>query len=231
MSKAFVKEIFKSVQGEGKYVGARQLFIRFAGCNINCVGCDTNYTVDRYFLCCDKKYENPVTPDNLFNLVVNNFDLNLFHSVSLTGGEPLIYCDFLKLFLQYLKNAGVRTFLETSGLIVDSILELEDYLDIISVDLKLKEVFGVEFNRDGIIKLKDINEKVYFKIVVGENLPLEKIENTIHLIKGIGVEELYIHFIDNKFNYSLLDKILDLCYYHNVMAYFIPQVHKLIGMK
>ncbi|MBN1405468.1 MAG: 7-carboxy-7-deazaguanine synthase QueE, partial [Candidatus Omnitrophica bacterium] len=38
---ANVLEIFSSIQGEGIYVGERQIFIRFAGCNLNCVYCDT----------------------------------------------------------------------------------------------------------------------------------------------------------------------------------------------
>ena len=36
-------EIFSSVQGEGKYVGCRQIFIRSAECNLNCAYCDTNF--------------------------------------------------------------------------------------------------------------------------------------------------------------------------------------------
>ena len=31
-----ISEIFSSVQGEGKYVGCRQLFIRLIGCNMDC---------------------------------------------------------------------------------------------------------------------------------------------------------------------------------------------------
>ncbi|MCL5059022.1 MAG: 7-carboxy-7-deazaguanine synthase QueE, partial [Actinobacteria bacterium] len=39
--KAAVREIFSSVQGEGPYVGTRQIFIRFDGCNLSCRYCDT----------------------------------------------------------------------------------------------------------------------------------------------------------------------------------------------
>ena len=38
---AKVSEIFLSYQGEGPYVGSHQLFVRFYGCNLKCVFCDT----------------------------------------------------------------------------------------------------------------------------------------------------------------------------------------------
>jgi len=38
---ADIAEIFSSIQGEGLYVGRRQIFIRFCGCNLNCRYCDT----------------------------------------------------------------------------------------------------------------------------------------------------------------------------------------------
>ena len=38
-------EIFSSIQGEGKYVGYRQVFIRFSGCNLHCTYCDTKLGV------------------------------------------------------------------------------------------------------------------------------------------------------------------------------------------
>ncbi|HPX77174.1 MAG TPA: 7-carboxy-7-deazaguanine synthase QueE, partial [Methanobacterium sp.] len=36
-----ISEIFSSIQGEGKLVGRRQVFIRFSGCNLTCNYCDT----------------------------------------------------------------------------------------------------------------------------------------------------------------------------------------------
>jgi len=39
--KAAIYEIFESIQGDRILVGVRQLFVRFAGCNLSCCYCDT----------------------------------------------------------------------------------------------------------------------------------------------------------------------------------------------
>ena len=39
-----VHSIFETIQGEGPFAGTPAIFVRLAGCNLQCPGCDTEYT-------------------------------------------------------------------------------------------------------------------------------------------------------------------------------------------
>ncbi|WP_367682381.1 hypothetical protein [Buchnera aphidicola] len=39
-----INEIFETIQGEGYYIGTPSIFIRFQGCPVGCIWCDTKYT-------------------------------------------------------------------------------------------------------------------------------------------------------------------------------------------
>ena len=43
--KVRVREIFASIQGEGPYIGYKQLFIRLCSCNLHCKYCDTEFDI------------------------------------------------------------------------------------------------------------------------------------------------------------------------------------------
>lgn len=138
-----ITEIFCSVQGEGPYVGNRQLFLRFAGCNLNCSYCDTD--VRTYEVC---KYEeepgsgvfqyvrNPLNPEQIAELVDPFMNV---HSLSLTGGEPLLYADFITEL-----NVGLPLYLESNMTLPYMAKKVKDCVSFVSGDVKLTDEFKGE---------------------------------------------------------------------------------------
>lgn len=131
---AKIREIFESIQGEGPYVGEKQLFIRFCGCNLNCNYCDTDFDVEK---------SQDYTPTELFEEITKLDDV---FTVSLTGGEPLVSVAFLTEFLPLLKGAGHFVYLETNGTLPDKLEQVIDYVDVIAADIKLESSTGIKAN-------------------------------------------------------------------------------------
>jgi 7-carboxy-7-deazaguanine synthase len=72
-----VHSVFYTIQGEGPYCGRPAVFIRLAGCNLQCPGCDTDYTSNRRWRAFDALAEDA------FVLMGPRARL-----VVITGGEP-----------------------------------------------------------------------------------------------------------------------------------------------
>lgn len=76
-----IHSIFYTIQGEGPFVGKPAVFIRLAGCNLRCPGCDTDYTTLRSTMTIEQiveevtKHPRPANP--LYSPLV-----------VITGGEP-----------------------------------------------------------------------------------------------------------------------------------------------
>lgn len=100
-----IKEVFRSIQGEGESAGCDAVFVRFAGCNLACSFCDEDHRV-----------KAEVSGLDLLELVENELkDVRSFKGfrVVFTGGEPLLHVD-LQLVHLFLRE-GFRLCLETNG--------------------------------------------------------------------------------------------------------------------
>lgn len=134
-------EIFTSVQGEGRHVGAPMTFVRVAVCPIRCLYCDTpnSYTAAATFAvrgdgAADSE-RNPVTGARAADLVVRSSALPL--PVSLTGGEPLLYPGFVRSLGAALRAGGRRLHLETAALDAEALAACVDEIAHLSADYKL----------------------------------------------------------------------------------------------
>lgn len=96
-----INEIFYSLQGEGKWMGLPNIFIRTTGCNLRCSFCDTKYAYDT-----GKTMNIEEAVKNIKNYPCKN--------VCITGGEPLMQDETLDL-INILIKKGYKICLETNG--------------------------------------------------------------------------------------------------------------------
>jgi len=221
--KAKIAEIFVSVQGEGIYVGEKQLFVRFYGCNLSCKYCDTKLTD---FL----EYE----PQALIE-VLKQFH-EKFHSISFTGGEPLVHLDFLKEFLPLSRQAGLKHYLETNGTLPDALEAIIDHLDIVAMDVKLPSSTGLKHFWEEHKKFLIIasRKEVFIKTVICHSTKEEDLTEVIHLVKAGDASAVLVlqansREDDDEMKQKLF-KLREFCVSQHVTACIIPQIHKIVGL-
>lgn len=102
MSKLYhINEIFYSLQGEGFHTGRAAVFVRFAGCNLRCPFCDTDFS-----------QSSPMTAEQIAERVFA-FSSHPDTLIVLTGGEPSLQAD--DALLEVLHRHGQSIAMETNG--------------------------------------------------------------------------------------------------------------------
>ena len=230
--KAPIIEIFSSLQGEGLLVGERQIFVRFAGCNLNCSYCDTELS------------KNPangklMSVDEVLD-EINKLKTPDVRTISFTGGEPLLYADFIN---EVIKKSDLNSLLETNGTLTNKLSEI-DKLDWASVDIKLPEHFNDELSIDVIekeiqfIKLLIEKEiKIYCKLVVLPSTEILTVENIIKKISNnIPLNHDIPLIIQPVSPLNQWDNIENLFKFSEIVGkymkvYTIPQIHKILNIE
>jgi 7-carboxy-7-deazaguanine synthase len=150
MQTGFLTEVFSSWQGEGGSVlgscfGKRQIFIRFAGCNLalgdfgtkGCIWCDSPSSKGRTTepISIEQvpgmrnftKIPNPVNCTQVLQ-VVRDLTTKDLHSISFTGGEPLLQEIFVIEMAECLRENGYSLYLETNGTLPpDNVIQIFDF--------------------------------------------------------------------------------------------------------
>jgi 7-carboxy-7-deazaguanine synthase len=147
-----VSEIFSAIQGEAALVGERQVFVRLTGCNIRCTYCDQPEALERTAGPCRVEStagrrqwtveSSPLAIDRVVEAVATLWDQVPHHSISLTGGEPLLQGDRVVQLAGRMAANGWPVMLETNGTLVPPLARLGQHLSYVSMDLKLRSVDG-----------------------------------------------------------------------------------------
>jgi len=142
-----VVEIFVSLQGEGPMQGLPEIFIRVAGCNLNCDYCDSKYA----------HHGKVMSVNDIMAEIVTIREDTKINSICITGGEPLIHANMDRL-LSALSEEDFHIVLETNG---TQNIESFPWVDCFVCDYK----FNAYFHPNNYEALDDCD---CLKFVVGE---------------------------------------------------------------
>lgn len=206
--KLIMAEVFNSWQGEGGSVegsafGRRQIFVRFAGCDLHCQWCDSREYIDasrvsrwRYEVePFTGKFEyrpNPAELDDVVNAVLR-LDTGDIHSISYTGGEPTLQVKPLRALMEKMKEFGFDNFLETHGGLPELVKEVAHLTDYASVDIKDETAKATEDWKSLVLRevesiriLKETGAKTYAKLVVTKDTKIENVRWYAELMKDLA---------------------------------------------
>ena len=218
-----ISEIFTSAQGEGPYLGTKQIFVRFYGCNRACRFCDSRQTFFSQYSCSQVLGKISLEPKCRF--------------LSITGGEPLLQAQFLEELLPQLKRNNFRIYLETNGTLVNQLISLIDSIEIIAMDFKLpssteeKDCFS---EHELFLKIARKKE-VFVKAVITDSTTFGDVKTAVEIISKIDKTILFILQPDtNQLSQNLFNRMSDFrhfCLEHIDNVRIMPQMHRLVGLR
>jgi organic radical activating enzyme len=238
-------EIFSSLQGEGLLIGRRQLFVRMAGCNLDCAYCDTPFAPQTHCRVEDapgsgnfRSLANPLSLETLCNLVADWTHRlpGVHHSLSLTGGEPLMQVEALQGWLPALREL-LPVHLETNGTLPAAVAEVRSQLDWVSTDLKLASVSGVPtpWGLHGEFLRQVAGIPGCVKVVVGEESDLSEVQQAAELVRSAAPElPLILQPLTREGEIAISSRqLLELqtrAALIHPLTQVIPQTHRFIGV-
>lgn len=171
-----VSEIFyDTIQGEGAYTGAPSIFLRLAGCPVNCVWCDSRNI-----------WKQAITIDILYLIDLFKKEglierLNKGHHLVITGGSPLLQQDMLLLFITNLVHeCNSKPFIEIenecSMVVRDENVSLFYLINCWNNSPKLenaKSEFAGRYNPEALKQVSVEALECWFKFVVDPDNPEE----------------------------------------------------------
>jgi len=169
-----VNEIWRTINGEGRFSGVVVKFIRLSGCNVYCPFCNAKYCWHNGVFMSEEEI--------LHRLTKLGTDV---HVVVISGGEPLIQ-DTTKL-LGLLKTEGYYVVVETNGTIPlsDDLRKLIDWL-VVSPKTEsfiLGDELRLLYRGQNLVDWQTVVKKFEVAYLVPLDAKPEEIEKCIHLVQ------------------------------------------------
>jgi organic radical activating enzyme len=192
----YVNEIFSSIQGEGMLAGRRQIFVRLTECNLDCRYCDTDF--EKSDVCRLESrpgsgvfvnLPQPLSLHKLSSVFADWISLlpGAHHSVSFTGGEPLLCADSLMEWFPEIR-ATIPIHLETNGTMHVALRQVKQHVDYISMDMKLPSTAGCTehlWDLHALFLQEAYGSNLSVKVVVGELTPDSEIDQVCEVIASV----------------------------------------------
>ncbi len=250
MLTAPLAEIFSSLAGEGPHVGRRHIFLRLAGCPYSCDYCDTyTYTDPEAPARIEREpgsgdfstLPTPLETGEVLREIEDLEERAPGHAhLALTGGEPLLYPEFLQELLPAVRELGLAVYLETAGIHHEALPPLLPNLDVVAADVKLPFHCGKAYWEESGKFLElciGADVELLVKIIFGKKSPWEEVEHALRLVNEVAPEvEVTLQPIHSPGGRPDLtgEEMLRACIRASAIhsgIRLIPQVHRLISIK
>jgi len=243
---ANITEMFSGIQGEGPYVGVRQVFVRFGGCDLRCWWCDTPRSLVRRYpgryetAPASREFEtlqNPI-PLDIASTLLGRLRPDLHHSVTFTGGEPLLQPEAIIPLSEEAHRRGGKTWLETHGGRVHELERVLSSIDFISMDIKVPSSSGEFIPLEVHARFLEIASAtaVFTKLVVTPATSADEVREAAVMVAAVSPSIPFVLQPVTPFGRIKVppspQQMLELqarCLEVHPEVRVIPQTHKLIG--
>lgn len=189
-----VVERFISINGEGIRCGQLAIFIRLAGCNLNCSYCDTTWANNK-----NVKYDL-MTTEEIYEYIKSTGIRN----ITLTGGEPLLQAGISELLERLSEDRDIHVEIETNGSISLKEFSKIENSPSFTMDYKLPSS-NMESNMD-LSNFEYLTKKDTVKFVSGTQKDLQKVKYIVDKYNLIDKTNVYISPVYTKIS---LDSIVE----------------------